>query len=128
MFRVIPCPIPISQIMYVEYSPFEFPPFSVKNPAKHSQATKPDTVGVALNDSPLGLLAYLLEKFSTWTNPEFRHLPDGGLERFELGFWREISDFLKEIHGGRIAHSGVHLLVQQQHPPLPTILQGVLCQ
>jgi hypothetical protein len=36
-------------------------------------------VGVALNDSPIGLLAYILEKFSTWTNPGFRSLPDGGV-------------------------------------------------
>jgi len=32
----------------------------------HLQATKPDTVGVALNTSPLGLAAYIIEKFSTW--------------------------------------------------------------
>ncbi|XP_036703116.1 epoxide hydrolase 1 isoform X2 [Balaenoptera musculus] len=37
--------------------------------------------GCALNDSPVGLAAYILEKFSTWTNPEFRDLEDGGLER-----------------------------------------------
>ncbi|KAI6216708.1 Epoxide hydrolase [Aphelenchoides fujianensis] len=43
-------------------------------------ATKPDTLGVALNDSPLGLLAYILEKFSTATNLDYRRLPDGGLE------------------------------------------------
>ncbi|XP_053314547.1 epoxide hydrolase 1-like [Spea bombifrons] len=47
----------------------------------HIQATKPDTVGSALNDSPAGLAAYILEKFSTWTDPEFRHLEDGGLDR-----------------------------------------------
>lgn len=47
----------------------------------HIQCTKPDTVGCALNDSPAGLAAYILEKFSTWTNPEFRDLEDGGLER-----------------------------------------------
>jgi microsomal epoxide hydrolase len=47
----------------------------------HIQATKPDTVGFALNDSPLGLAAYILEKFSTWTNPAYRSLPDGGLTR-----------------------------------------------
>jgi juvenile hormone epoxide hydrolase len=41
--------------------------------------TKPDTVGVSLNDSPIGLLAYILEKFSTWTNPGFRSMPDGGI-------------------------------------------------
>ena len=32
----------------------------------HIQATKPDTVGVGLNTSPLGLAAYIIEKFSTW--------------------------------------------------------------
>nr|XP_017534833.2 epoxide hydrolase 1 isoform X1 [Manis javanica] len=47
----------------------------------HIQCTKPDTVGCALNDSPMGLAAYILEKFSTWTNAEFRNLDDGGLER-----------------------------------------------
>lgn len=47
----------------------------------HIQATKPDTAGRALNDSPVGLAAYILEKFSTWTDAEFRGLEDGGLER-----------------------------------------------
>ncbi|KAJ8270646.1 hypothetical protein GJAV_G00117550 [Gymnothorax javanicus] len=47
----------------------------------HIQATKPDTAGRGLNDSPVGLAAYILEKFTTWTNPEFRNLEDGGLER-----------------------------------------------
>ncbi|KAL4721329.1 hypothetical protein ACJJTC_000457, partial [Scirpophaga incertulas] len=46
----------------------------------HIQATKPDTVGTALQDSPSGLLAYILEKFSTWTRKEHRALADGGLE------------------------------------------------
>ncbi|XP_076873462.1 epoxide hydrolase 1 [Brachyhypopomus gauderio] len=47
----------------------------------HIQATKPDTAGRGLNDSPVGLAAYILEKFSTWTDPEFRNLENGGLER-----------------------------------------------
>ncbi|GBP32305.1 Juvenile hormone epoxide hydrolase [Eumeta japonica] len=47
----------------------------------HLQATKPDTVGVALNDSPSGLAAYILEKFSTWTVSDYKHLPDGGLTK-----------------------------------------------
>ncbi|MEE6523201.1 hypothetical protein FKM82_021967 [Ascaphus truei] len=47
----------------------------------HIQATKPDTVGCALNDSPVGLAAYILEKFSTWTDNKFRDIQDGGLER-----------------------------------------------
>jgi len=47
----------------------------------HIQATKPDTVGFALNDSPMGLATYIIEKFSTWTNGAYRELPDGGLTR-----------------------------------------------
>lgn len=43
------------------------------------QSTKPDTVGVALNDSPVGLAAYILEKFTTWTNPDWGNRADGGL-------------------------------------------------
>ncbi|XP_010155551.1 PREDICTED: epoxide hydrolase 1-like, partial [Eurypyga helias] len=37
--------------------------------------------GCGLNDSPVGLAAYILEKFSTWTDLEFRNLEDGGLQR-----------------------------------------------
>ncbi|XP_052865139.1 juvenile hormone epoxide hydrolase 1-like [Anopheles cruzii] len=48
----------------------------------HLQATKPDTVGVALEDNPIGLLVYILEKFSTWTNLANRSLKDGGLEKY----------------------------------------------
>ncbi|NXX42229.1 HYEP hydrolase, partial [Tricholaema leucomelas] len=46
----------------------------------HIQATKPDTAGCGLNDSPVGLAAYILEKFSTWTDKSFLHKNDGGLE------------------------------------------------
>ncbi|EJD35304.1 alpha/beta-hydrolase, partial [Auricularia subglabra TFB-10046 SS5] len=34
------------------------------------QATKPLTIGYALNDSPLGLLAYIGEKFYAWSDPD----------------------------------------------------------
>ncbi|XP_052661224.1 LOW QUALITY PROTEIN: epoxide hydrolase 1-like [Harpia harpyja] len=46
----------------------------------HIQATKPDTAGCGLNDSPVGLAACILEKFSTWTDKSFLHKDDGGLE------------------------------------------------
>jgi juvenile hormone epoxide hydrolase len=49
----------------------------------HIQATKPDTVGVALTDSPAGLAAYILEKFSTWTNRSWKNKMDGGLENYK---------------------------------------------
>ncbi|XP_015599931.1 juvenile hormone epoxide hydrolase 2 [Cephus cinctus] len=45
----------------------------------HIQSTKPDTVGVGLSDSPAGLAAYILEKFSTGTNPNNRFHDDGNL-------------------------------------------------
>lgn len=45
----------------------------------HIQATKPDTVGAGLTDSPAGLAAYILEKFSTGTNKTYRDRSDGGL-------------------------------------------------
>ncbi|XP_069810348.1 epoxide hydrolase 1 isoform X2 [Dendropsophus ebraccatus] len=47
----------------------------------HIQSTKPDTAGCGLNNSPVGLAAYILEKFSTWTDPNFRDYEDGGLEK-----------------------------------------------
>lgn len=51
----------------------------------HIQATKPDTVGRGLNDSPVGLAAYIMEKFSTWTDKSFKDLEDGGLtKKFSL--------------------------------------------
>ena len=38
-------------------------------------------LGQGLNDSPIGLAAYILEKFSTFTNRTWRSLPDGGLTK-----------------------------------------------
>jgi pimeloyl-ACP methyl ester carboxylesterase len=34
----------------------------------HEQSTKPQTLAVALNDSPAGLLAWIVEKFRTWSD------------------------------------------------------------
>ncbi|KAI4480828.1 hypothetical protein M0804_009925 [Polistes exclamans] len=51
----------------------------------HIQATKPDTIGLALMNSPVSLAGYILEKFSTWTNKEYKTRKDGGLfEKFTL--------------------------------------------
>ncbi|XP_041644707.1 epoxide hydrolase 1-like [Cheilinus undulatus] len=47
----------------------------------HIQGTKPDTAGCGVNDSPVGLAAYILEKFCTWTDMKNRDLEDGGLEK-----------------------------------------------
>ncbi|XP_011250832.1 juvenile hormone epoxide hydrolase 1 [Camponotus floridanus] len=51
----------------------------------HIQASKPDTIGTAVAASPVGLAAYILEKFSTWTNKEYKTRLDGGLlEKYTL--------------------------------------------
>jgi pimeloyl-ACP methyl ester carboxylesterase len=34
----------------------------------HIQSTKPQTLGYALNDSPVGLAAWIVEKFRTWSD------------------------------------------------------------
>ncbi len=41
----------------------------------HVQGTKPDTLGPALNDSPVGLAAWMVDKFRTWSDC------DGDVER-----------------------------------------------
>lgn len=49
----------------------------------HYQSTKPDTLAHAFTDSPLGLLAYILEKYSIWSfGNEAIGTKDGSLERF----------------------------------------------
>ncbi|XP_049272686.1 epoxide hydrolase 1 isoform X2 [Rhipicephalus sanguineus] len=45
----------------------------------HLHSTKPDTIGLALLNSPAGLAAYILEKFSTWTAGTNVDREDGGL-------------------------------------------------
>ncbi|GJQ78774.1 Jheh2 [Trypoxylus dichotomus] len=45
----------------------------------HIQVTKPDTVGAAIANSPVGLAAYLLEKFSTLANAAYKDRDDAGL-------------------------------------------------
>jgi juvenile hormone epoxide hydrolase len=45
----------------------------------HHQTTKPDTLGIALANSPTGLAGYILEKFSTFTNLKGRNRRNGGL-------------------------------------------------
>ncbi|OXB68333.1 hypothetical protein ASZ78_015273 [Callipepla squamata] len=52
--------------------------------------------GCDLNDSPVGLAAYI-EKFSVWTDPEFRNLEDGGLERLTAQVPTGTASFPNEI-------------------------------
>lgn len=47
----------------------------------HLQATKPDTIGTVLNDNPVGIAVYILEKFAFWTDSTYVSSKDGGFER-----------------------------------------------
>ncbi|MFC7878011.1 epoxide hydrolase family protein [Isoptericola sp. NPDC057391] len=47
------------------------------------QNHRPHTIGAALADSPVGQLAWIAEKFQTWTNPASR-TPDEAVDRDQL--------------------------------------------
>lgn len=42
------------------------------------QATRPDTIGIALSDSPIGQLAWMVEKYKEWTD-EDKRLPENAI-------------------------------------------------
>ena len=49
----------------------------------HMQATRPQTLAYSLNDSPVGLLAWIVEKFREWTDPA-AELPEDAVDRDQL--------------------------------------------
>ncbi len=49
----------------------------------HLQATRPQTLGYALTDSPAGQLAWIAEKFREWTDPA-ADLPEDAVDRDQL--------------------------------------------
>lgn len=48
--------------------------------------------GTVLSQNPVGLAAYIFEKFSTWTHPDNRGLPDGGWSKFDADYKDAIMD------------------------------------
>jgi pimeloyl-ACP methyl ester carboxylesterase len=49
----------------------------------HMQATRPQTLGYALNDSPVGQLAWIVDKFQAWTDLS-AETPDKAVDRDQL--------------------------------------------
>ncbi|MGH3681555.1 MAG: epoxide hydrolase family protein [Natronosporangium sp.] len=49
----------------------------------HLQATRPQTLGYLLTDSPVGQLAWIVEKFQEWTDPAAA-LPEDAVDRDQL--------------------------------------------
>ena len=49
----------------------------------HQQGTRPQTLAYALTDSPVGQLAWIVEKFKEWTDPTAQ-LPEEAIDRDQL--------------------------------------------
>ena len=47
------------------------------------QSTRPQTLAYSLNDSPVGQLAWIVEKFREWTDPA-AELPEDAVDRDQL--------------------------------------------
>jgi microsomal epoxide hydrolase len=75
------------------------------------QGTKPQTIGIALNDSPTGLAAWIVEKFRTWCdcqgNPETVFTKDELLTNITL-YWVT-----------QTAASSARIYYEQRHPLSP---------
>src|SRR2546430_2462379 len=67
------------------------------------QATRPQTVAYALSDSPVGQLAWIVEKFHEWTDPVFE-LPDQAVDRDQL--LTNVSLYWFTGSGASTAHAG----------------------
>jgi len=75
------------------------------------QGTKPQTLGVSLNDSPAGLLAWIVEKFRTWSDcdghPENVFTRDQLLTNVTI-YWvtRTITSSMRLYRETRLADAG----------------------
>jgi pimeloyl-ACP methyl ester carboxylesterase len=67
----------------------------------HLQATRPQTIGYALTDSPAGQLAWIAEKFREWTDPA-AELPEDAVDRDQL--LTSVSIFWFTRSGASAAH------------------------
>ncbi|KAJ2944863.1 hypothetical protein O0L34_g1755 [Tuta absoluta] len=72
----------LEERMYPLKNKFEF--FLEEFGYMHLQGTKPDTIGIALTDSPLGLTSYILDRFLIFSDPANKFLQDGGLSKFSI--------------------------------------------
>ena len=81
------------------------------------QGTKPQTIGIALNDSPVGLAAWIVEKFRTWCdcggNPETIFTRDELLTNITL-YWAT-----------QTAASSARIYYESRHPLSPPVPRRV---
>jgi pimeloyl-ACP methyl ester carboxylesterase len=81
------------------------------------QGTKPQTIGIALNDSPIGLAAWIVEKFRTWCDcdghPEPIFTKDELLTNITL-YWVT-----------QTAASSARIYYESRHPQIPPVPRRV---
>jgi pimeloyl-ACP methyl ester carboxylesterase len=85
------------------------------------QSTRPQTIAYALTDSPVGQLAWIVEKFKEWTDPAAK-LPDDAIDRDLI--LTDVSVYWLTGTAGsaaRIYYEGARTWGQAQPPsPVPT--------
>lgn len=82
------------QLSSILYSDWEKTAISVRRNFEMDQSgyleqqkTRPQTLGIALGDSPLGLLAWFVEKFHDWVDTENYTLTDKEVVTFVMMHW-----------------------------------------
>jgi pimeloyl-ACP methyl ester carboxylesterase len=83
------------------------------------QGHRPDTIGAALTDSPVGQLAWIAEKFQSWTNPS-ADTPDDAVDRDQL--LTNISIYWFTRSGA----SAARFLYEAQHSDLDWVAPSVV--
>jgi len=84
------------------------------------QSTRPQTLAYALNDSPVGQLAWIAEKFKEWTHPA-AELPEAAVDRDQL--LTNISIYWFTRTGASAAHiiyENMHVWEWGEPGPAPT--------
>jgi microsomal epoxide hydrolase len=88
-----------------------------------------DTVGHALTDSPVGLMAYILEKYSVWTFGESIYdKEDGGLNSFEKDdlltvvtlYWMSntITSSIRFYKNSVVPRDSIRSIMETSHVPI----------
>ncbi len=99
------------------------------------QATRPHTIGAALSDSPIGQLAWMIEKYKEWTDSD-KHLPEEaiGIDQLLTNvslYWFNLSgassaEILAENMSMAFEWGGDSLQETSQWTP-PKVLSAVAC-
>lgn len=73
-------------------------------------------IGTVLTTSPVGLAAYILEKFSTWTNADNRALAHGGWDDFDAEYKDAILDNIMIYYLTKSITTSVRLYAESLSP------------